>query len=137
MSFPKRDVIATVLVATGGVLYWLWVAGSAPLGLRSVRGVGVVILALGFAASASAVVPGFEQLLHGNKIYLAVTAVLGLVALAGGVGTLVTSREVGLAVLMGAMGVLWLIATIRHALLADVAGPQRPSRSPTRRPRHA
>jgi hypothetical protein len=124
MSFPKRDLVATVLVATAGVLYWLWAAGSAPSGLQGVRGVGVVILVLGFAASASAVVPGFEHLLHGNKTYLAVTAALGLVALAGGVQMLVTSSDVGLAVLMGAMGVLWLIATIHHALLAGVAGPR-------------
>lgn len=137
MGLPKRDVIATVLVATGGVLYWLWAADSAPAGLESVRATGLVILLLGFAASANAVVPGFEQLLHGNKLYLAVTSVLGLAALAGGVQMLVASSEFGLAVLMGAMGVLWLMATIHHVLLAGIGAPRHGARSPRHRPRTA
>ncbi len=116
---PKRDLLATALVAVAGVLYWLWAVSAAPMGLQSVRATGLVILALGFAASASAVVPGFDELLHGNKTYLAVSAAMGLVALAGGVQMLLTASELGLAVLMGAMGVLWLMATIRHWLLAQ------------------
>jgi hypothetical protein len=82
---------------------------------------GFVILVIGFAASASAVVPGSVRLLHGNKIYLAVTAAIGLIALVGGIQMLVASSELGLGVLMGAIGALWLIATIHHALLAEAA----------------
>jgi hypothetical protein len=136
MSLPKRDILATILVATAAVLYWLWAAEAAPPGLESVRATGLVILALGFAASASAVVPGFEQLLHGNRLYLAVTSSIGVVALASGVQMLFTSSEVGLAVLMGAMGVLWVIATIHHMLLAGALTPQRVSGRP-RHPRTA
>lgn len=136
MSLPKRDLIATVLVAVAGILGWLWVVDATPPGLESVRATGLVILGLGFAASASAVVPGFEELLHGSKRYLALTSLLGLVALAGGVQLLVSSSELGLTVLMGAMGALWLIATIHHAALAEAAAPRRPH--PTaRRPRPA
>jgi hypothetical protein len=39
--------------------------------MSSARVTGAAVLALGFAASASAVVPGFAQLLHGSKTYLA------------------------------------------------------------------
>ena len=96
MRITKRDVIATVLVAAAGVLYGLWVAGSAAAGLDSVRATGLVILGLGFAASASAVVPSFDQLLHGNKIYVAVTSIIGLVAFVAGVQMLIAASETGL-----------------------------------------
>ena len=56
-----------------------------------VRVTGLVILALGFVASASAVVPGFERLVHGSRLYLAVTSVLGLGALVAGLVTLWSS----------------------------------------------
>ena len=126
MNLPKKDVIATSLVALAGVLYLLWVTGSAPPGMSGMRATGIVILALGFAASATAVVPGFGQLLHGNKIYMTVTSLIGLIALIGGVLMLVAESDAGLAVVMGAMVVLWLIATIHHSLLAKTAPPPRP-----------
>ncbi len=132
MNLPKRDVIATCLVAAAGVLYWLWAADAAPPGLESVRATGLVILGLGFAASAAAVVPGFEQLLRGNRPYLITTAAIGLIALAAGVQMLVAASDVGLAVLMATMGAMWLIATVHHALLAQAAAPGR--RPPRHRP---
>lgn len=41
----------------------------------------LAVLALGFVASAVAVVPGLGGLLDGNRAYLAVTSGLGLLAL--------------------------------------------------------
>lgn len=121
MNLPKKDIIATGLVAVACVLYLLWLAGSSPPGLSGIRATGLVILALGFAASASAVVPNFTQLLHGNKIYVSVTSVIGLVAAISGVLMLVAESEAGLAVVMAAMVVMWLIATIHHSQLAKTA----------------
>jgi len=123
MNLPKRDVIATSLVAVAGVLYLLWVTGSAPPGMSGMRATGIVILALGFVASATAVVPGFGQLLHGNKIYMTVTSLIGLGAAVGGLMMLVAESETGMAVVMTSMIVLWLIATIHHNLLAKTAPP--------------
>ena len=123
MNLPKKDVIATTLVAVACVVYLLWLAGSPPPGLSGMRATGLVILALGFAASATAVVPGFDQLLHGNKIYLSVTSLLGVVAAIGGVLMLVAESEAALGVVMAAMVVMWLIATIHHSLLAKTAPP--------------
>ena len=114
MSLPKRDLIATALVAIAGVLYGLWASGV----WSSVRATGIVVLALGFVASASAVVPGFEQLLRGNRAYLAVTSLLGLVAFAAGISMLVAASGTALTALVVAMGVLWLIATVHHTMLA-------------------
>ena len=123
MYLPKRDVIATGLVAVVGLLYLLWAIGSALPGMSSTRFTGVAVLALGFAASASAVVPGFDQLLHGSKTYLAITSLIGLAAFAAGVQMLITASGAGLTVVMAAMAVLWLIATIHHSLLAKAGLP--------------
>jgi hypothetical protein len=45
------------------------------------RAIGAASLVLGFLASASAVAPSFDRLMDGNKPYLGITAVIGLVAL--------------------------------------------------------
>lgn len=134
MRLPKRDIIATGLVAVAGLLYLLWALDAAPPGMSGARATGTVILVLGFAASASAVVPGVDQLVRGNKAYLAVTTLIGLVALAGGVLMLVNASGAGLGILMGATAVLWLIATIHHSLLAEAATAS--ARRTPRPPRH-
>jgi len=121
MHLPKRDIIATGLVAAAGLLYALWAIESTLPGLSSIRATGIVILALGVAASASAVVPGFDQLIHGNKVYLVVASLIGVVAFIGGLQVLVAANETGLGVMLVAMVVLWLIATIHHSLLAQTA----------------
>ena len=125
MYLPRRDIIATGLVAAAGLLYLLWAIDSALPGMSSTRVTGVAVLALGFAASASAVVPGFDQLLHGNKAYLAITSLIGLAAAAAGVQMLITASGAGLTLAMAAMAVLWLIATFHHSLPAK-AGPPPP-----------
>ena len=58
-----------------------------------------------------------------QQAYLAVTALIGLVAVIGGALALVAASETGLAVVMIAMVGLWLIATIHHSLLATNASP--------------
>jgi hypothetical protein len=128
MRLPKTDIIATVLVAIAGLLYLLWAIGSTLPGMSSTRATGVAVLALGFGASASAVVPTFGQLLHGNKAYLAIASLIGLAALAAGIQMLVTGSGAGLTIMMAAMAVLWLIATIHHSLLAMAGLPQQPAR---------
>ena len=121
MHLPKTDIIASGLVFAAVVIYMLWDVGSALPSLRGTRATGILVLALGFAASASAVVPTFDQLLHGNKTYLAVTSLIGLVAVISGAQMLVTASATGLAVVMIAMVGLWLIATIHHSLLTTNA----------------
>ncbi len=124
MYLPKRDLIATGLVAVAGLLYLLWAIDSALPGMSSARATGAAVLALGFAASASAVVPMFDQLIHGNRAYLLLTSLIGLAAFAAGIQMLVTASGPGLTVVMAAMAVLWLIATIHHGLLARTGSPR-------------
>jgi hypothetical protein len=121
MRVPRRDVIATGIVALAVVLYLFWLADLALPGLGAVRATGVILLGLGFVASAVAVVPGFEQLLHGNKTYLVITALLGLAAFGGGLQMLIAASSAGLAVMMAAMVLLWAAATTHHVLLSNSA----------------
>ena len=137
MSLPKRDIIATVLVAVAAALYVLWLLDATLPGMSDTRVTGLVILGLGFAASAVAVVPGFEQLMHGDKIYLAGTTLLGLVALAAGLTLVLWASDSGLAVLVGTMVVLWAIATTHHLRLTKRQSEPAPAElAPPRPQRH-
>ena len=118
MRIPRRDVIATCLVAAAAVLYVLWLADMTLPGMSGTRATGVAILGLGFAASATAVVPGFDQLLHGNRAYLVASSLLGLVAFVAGVLMLWSAGSTTLAVLMVMMITLWAVATTHHTLMA-------------------
>ena len=112
MDQSMRDRVATVLVATATIIFVLWRIGVAS-GL-STSSVAIAILALGFLASASAVVPGFAALLRGSRRYLAAASALGLVALVAGALTVVNATEDTLAILTIATIVLWAAATVRH-----------------------
>lgn len=118
MRLPKRDLIATVLVLAAVLVYLLWALDAALPGTGSARVAGVVVLALGFAASASAVVPTFLGLLHGNKAYLAATSLIGVAAFAGGLMTLVSASRWGFGLMIAATVALWLISTAHHEMLA-------------------
>lgn len=120
----SRDRVATVVVAAGALVYLLWLAGVGSQGETEVRVVGGIVLALGFWASASAVVPGFDGLLHGSKLYLAITSLLGLGALIAGAMSLVSGSEVALGVLVAATVVLWAASTVRHVISAPASEPR-------------
>jgi hypothetical protein len=115
MSIPWRDRVATLLVAAATLVYCLWLAGS--LGGLTAGSVAVLVLALGFLASASAVVPGFAALLAGSRPYLAAASLGGLVALASGILTVAQATEQTLALLVIATIALWAAATVRHAVV--------------------
>lgn len=118
MRLPKRDIIASSAVVVAVVLYALWLADATVLGMSSTRVTGLAVLVLGFAASAVAVVPSFDQLIHGNRLYLAATSVLGVAALVAGVVMLWTASGTALAWLMAALVALWAISTTHHVVLA-------------------
>ena len=118
MSLPRKDLIATGLVAVAVVLYLLWAIDATLPGMSDTRVTAASILVLGFAASATAVVPGFDQLIHGNKAYLAITSCLGVLALIAGVQVIMTSSGLALTVVIATMVVLWAISTGHHVALA-------------------
>ena len=115
MSIPWRDRIATLLVAAATLIYLLWLTG--PLAGLTASSIAVLVLALGFIASASAVVPGFAALLSGSRSYLVLASLGGLVALACGMTTFLQATESALAVLLIATIGLWAAATVRHTVV--------------------
>lgn len=114
MSIPMRDRVATALVATGTLIYVLWFTGFIS-GLTP-SSVALIILALGFVASASAVVPGFPALLAGSRLYLALASLGGLVALVCGAVTVTQATSETLQILVIATIGLWAAATVRHGI---------------------
>lgn len=114
MSIPMRDRIATLLVATATLIYVSWFTGI--LGGFTAGSVALIVLALGFVASASAVVPSFAALLAGSKLYLALASLGGLVALVCGAITVTQATEETLAILVIATIGLWAAATARHGM---------------------
>ena len=132
MRINRTDVVATSAVALGVAAYVLWLGDVGVPGLGSARVVGGVVLALGWLASAVAVVPSFGVLIHSSKLYLAVTSALGVLALVAGIAVLVTGSEGMLALLVTATVVMWAMATVRHTLVAAAAeqGPSGRQNSP-------
>jgi hypothetical protein len=114
MRLPLRDVIATVLVAIGALIYMAWALGADLPVISSVEAVAVAVLVLGIAASASAVIPAFSDLIRGSRRYLAITSILGLIALASGALAILYGNPVALAALMLSTVGLWALATDRH-----------------------
>ena len=74
----------------------------------------LIVLVMGIAASMSAVVPGFAELLHGSRLYMGVASLAGLVAFAAGVVALVNEDGTALSVLVLATIALWAVSTARH-----------------------
>lgn len=118
MRVPTRDVIATSLVACAVLVYAIWTAVTDDPGATAVRVLAAIVLAAGFAASATAVVPAFDELLHGPRIYLAAASLVGVAALAFGLIAVVRADEAMLGALVLATVALWVMATSRHVLAA-------------------
>ena len=125
MRLPMRDVIATLLVTIASLLCAAWAVGLDMPIVSSVNAVAVAVLALGMAASASAVVPGFAELLQGSRPYLAVTSLLGLVALGAGLLAVMRGEALALLALMVSTVILWALSTDRHASAAPAQPPLR------------
>ena len=72
-------------------------------------------MVLGVPPSAMAVVPGFAGLIHGSRIYLLVSSLLGLAATAAALATIVNGTEETLVALVALTVILWAGATLRHS----------------------
>lgn len=124
MSARWRDMIATVLVAIGVILFGAWALKAPIAAFDAVEVLAIGILVLGVAASISAVVPGFGELLRGSRIYLGLTSLLGVVALVAGVYAVAAGESAALWLLVGATVILWAASTARHFGLLQPLGRQ-------------
>ena len=137
MRLTWRDARATLLVAAAAALYGLWQTGAAAAG-TSTRVLGAVVFGLGWAGCMSdqremASVYGAGEHRRAPMAYVVVSSLLGVVALAAGIVTLVSASETMLAILVAAMVALWLLATVRHAMTSErarAAGPSSPAATP-------
>ena len=118
MRLNRTDVFATFAVGIGVAAYVLWLADVDVPVVDSARVVGAVVLGLGWLASAVAVVPSFDELLHSSRVYLAVTSLLGVTALLAGILVLVDGSETMLALLVSTTVAMWVLATARHTRAA-------------------
>ncbi len=131
MRLTWRDALASVFVLAATLLYLLWLGGVDVFGISSPRVMGIVVMVLGLAASVTAVVYGVGAgLLEASKAYLGVTSLIGLGALVAGVWAVVDANEPMLGALVIATGVLWLLSTVRHAVVAGHEGRHVPSGQP-------
>jgi hypothetical protein len=83
-------------------------------GFDSVGAVAIAVLVLGVAASMSAVVPGWDDLIHGSRLYFAGASAIGVVALVAAMWAIIAGEATALAPLILATVVLWAISTMRH-----------------------
>ncbi|MGZ5349815.1 MAG: hypothetical protein ACXWZU_06340 [Actinomycetota bacterium] len=123
MRLTWRDGMATLFVGAALVLFALWRSDTA-MTETSTRAMAVMVFALGWFACtsdakrmASAYTPGAGD--HLPMGYTVPASLLGLVALVAGIWAIVAASETMLAVLVGAMVILWLMATVRHAVGAS------------------
>lgn len=129
MRLTWRDTLATIFVLAGAILYLLWLADIEVVGISSARAVGGVVMVLGLAASVTAVVYGVGAgLMQAPKVYLVVTSLLGLAALVAGIFVLTDPSESMLGLLVASTVVLWLMSTVRHALVHETGMRDGPSR---------
>jgi hypothetical protein len=124
MRLTSRDLIASAFVGAGLLIYALWLFDAGWSGAAGVRVVAAAVLAFGFVASASAVVPGFGGLLRNSKTYLVGASLLGSGALAAGLWALLDASSLALGLLVGADLLLWAGSTIRHALAVGGSQPE-------------
>ena len=111
---PRRDVFATVLIGVAVLLYMAWAAGVAIPWLADVKPVALAVLLLGVAASMSAVVPGWDDLVHDWRLYFGAASLVGLVALIAGLWAIVAGEPAALGLMVLMTVVLWAMSTFRH-----------------------
>lgn len=119
MRISWKDAVATACVAAAVVFYGFWLNGAPLFGLTGSRTVTLVVLGLGAAACTSArshlaVVYGAGDAPRPPLPYVVLVSVLGVATLVAGVTALIGGGGVALAVLVGGVAALWVLATIRH-----------------------
>jgi hypothetical protein len=116
MRLTWRDGASTLLTAAVVGLYWAYLAdANLPLvaGPRALAGTVMVIGLAACAIGGGDLTAATERSRYGRVMgaFAAVPGVAGLV-------TIITGDTVALAIMVGSVVVMWLIATIRHAVTA-------------------
>ena len=107
MSWPWRDVVATVLVAIIALTYLAYLSVGGVVGVDEVAEVAVVGLVTGWA---SRVIGGRKGFVSARRKHVAVPG--GFVSLGLGIVTLITGSGVLLAVFVASIVALWTLAQV-------------------------
>lgn len=141
MGLTWKDAVTTLLAGAIVAVYVTFVQGTSAWLISSARGTALAVLVLGMVACSSGTAADLYRRGRPARTvgYAAIATMLGIVALAAAVLTLVTGSTVVLAIQVAAALGLWLIATARHAFTAapgpaggrdvhEVIPPDKPSR---------
>ena len=129
MGLTWKDIVTTVFMGAIAAVYAAFLTGTDAWLISSARGSTLAVLVLGMVGGCMLSAAG--DLYRGPqsravRVWRVIASVLGVVAFAAAVAGLASGSTVALAVLVAATGALWLVATVRHALMA----PHGPVRTP-------
>lgn len=121
MGLTWKDVVTTLFMGAIAVVYVAFLGGTSAWLISSARGTTLAVFVLGMVGGCMLGAVG--DLFQGPqsrvvRVWRVIASFLGAVALAAAVAGLATGSTVALAILVATTGVLWLIATSRHALTA-------------------
>jgi len=120
MHLTRKDARATLWVGAAAIFYGLWLTGTIAPDM-STRVVAGIVFALGWLGCTSDVegmkdVFGVDSEHRPHMSYVVVASVAGTVAFVAGIIAIVGANGTMLATLVAATVILWLIATVRHAI---------------------
>jgi len=127
MRLSWKDVVTTVFMGAIAAVYATFLGGTSAWLISSARGTTLVVFVLGMIGGCMLSAAG--DLYRGPqsrvvRAWRLIAPVLGVVAFAAAVAGLASGSTAALGVLVATTGLLWLIATGRHVLMAP-HGPVR------------
>jgi hypothetical protein len=132
MRLTWHDAVATVLVAAATALYLAFRAGVDAAFVSGPRVLAVVVFVLGVSACAAGgggVVPADAH--DAQTAWTRAFGVHGAIAFVLMLLVLITANTGLLAVLTGLVVLLWLVTTVRHAIMPAEHGGRAADRRPT------
>jgi hypothetical protein len=126
MGLTWKDLVTTVFISAIAAMYAAFLGGTGVWLISSARGTTLAVFVLGMVGGCMLSAAG--DLYRGPqsravRAWRVIASVLGVVAFAAAVAGLASGSTAALAVLVATTGMLWLIATARHALMAP-HGPE-------------
>lgn len=118
MRLTWKDGTAAAIVAVIVAIYAGYLQGAGLPLVSGVRGATIAIFILGAAGCALGTAPFSAEVHPVTRFFTVVAGVFGVTALVAGLIALVGASSGALLVLVGAIVLSWVTATLRH-LLAD------------------
>jgi hypothetical protein len=121
MGLTWKDAVTTVFMGAIAVVYAAFLGGTSAWLISSARGATLAVFVLGMVGGCMLSAAG--DLFRGPqsravRVWRVIASFLGTVAFAAAVAGLASGSTVALAILVATTGMLWLIATGRHVLMA-------------------